>query len=40
MKDWKACIRTWENRDKKTNKKSMSKLDEQLNAWENAKKLL
>ena len=39
-----ACIRTWEMREKKTNYKSnskgMSKLDAQINEWQEAKKLL
>ena len=38
MKSWKACIRTWEKRDEK--KQTMSKLDSQINAWQEAKKLL
>ena len=39
MKDWKACIVTWEKRD--TNKpKTMSKLDAQINEWQKAKELL
>ena len=38
MKDWKACIRTWERREIK--KTTMSKLDAQINAWQAAKKLL
>lgn len=38
MKDWKAAIRTWERREKK--KITMSKLDSQINAWQEAKKLL
>ena len=38
MKDWKAAIRTWERR--KQNKPTMSKLDSQINAWQEAKKLL
>ena len=38
MKDWKACIRTWERREIK--KTTMSKLDAQINAWQEAKKLL
>jgi hypothetical protein len=38
MKDWKACIRTWERREVK--KTTMSKLDAQINAWQEAKKLL
>ena len=38
MKKWKAAIVTWE---KKTfNKPTMSKLDAQINAWQEAKKLL
>jgi hypothetical protein len=38
MKDWKAAIRTWERRNNK--KTTMSKLDSQINAWQEAKKLL
>ena len=38
MKDWKAAIRTWERREKK--KTTMSKLDSQINAWQEAKKLI
>ena len=39
MKDWKAAVRTWEKREaKKPN--TMSKLDAQINAWQEAKKLL
>ena len=38
MKDWRAAIRTWERRDNK--KPNMSKLDAQISAWNNAKKLL
>tara|TARA_R100001463_G_scaffold15126_8_gene39557 strand:+ start:5454 stop:6059 length:606 start_codon:yes stop_codon:yes gene_type:complete len=38
MKDWKACVRTWERRDVK--KTTMSKLDAQINAWQEAKKLI
>ena len=38
MKDWKACIRTWERREIK--KTTMSKLDSQINAWQEAKKLI
>ena len=38
MKDWKAAIRTWERRE--TKKPTMSKLDSQINAWQEAKKLL
>ena len=43
MKDWRACIRTWEvnNKKKKTyTKKTMSKLDAQINEWQKAKELL
>ena len=43
MKDWKACVRTWEMRakNKKTHApKSMSKLDAQINEWQKAKELL
>tara|TARA_R100001443_G_scaffold89759_1_gene96272 strand:- start:209 stop:838 length:630 start_codon:yes stop_codon:yes gene_type:complete len=38
MKDWKACVRTWERRDIK--KQTMSKIHSQLNEWQQAKKLL
>jgi len=38
MKDWKAAVRTWERRNKE--KVTMSKLDSQINAWQEAKKLL
>ena len=38
MKDWKAAVRTWEKR--KQNKPTMSKLDSQISAWQEAKKLL
>ena len=38
MKDWKAAVRTWERREIK--KSTMSKLDAQINAWQEAKKLL
>ena len=38
MKDWRAAIRTWERRENKT--PTMSKLDAQINAWTDAKKLL
>ena len=37
MKDWKACIRTWERRETKT---TTSKLHAQINEWQEAKKLL
>ena len=39
MKSWKACVRTWESREKK-NPKTMSKLDAQINEWQKAKELL
>ena len=39
MKSWKACVRTWESREKK-NTKTMSKLDAQINEWQKAKELL
>jgi len=39
MKDWKAAVRTWEKREAKK-PKTMSKLDAQINAWQEAKKLL
>ena len=39
MKDWKKAIITWEKRDYKK-PKTMSKLDAQINAWQEAKKLL
>jgi len=32
MKNWKACVRTWESREKK-NPKTMSKIDMQLNEY-------
>ena len=38
MKDWKAAVRTWERREKK--KPTMSKLDAQISAWQEAKKLI
>ena len=38
MKDWKACVRTWERREAK--KQTMSKIHSQLNEWQQAKKLL
>ena len=38
MKDWKACVRTWERREVK--KHTMGKLHSQLNEWQEAKKLL
>ena len=39
MKDWKAAVRTWEKREAKK-PKTMSKIDAQINAWQEAKKLL
>ena len=38
MKDWKACVRTWERREHKNT--PTSKLDAQISAWEEAKKLI
>ena len=38
MKDWKACVRTWERRE--TKKETMGKLHSQINEWQEAKKLL
>ena len=39
MKSWKACVRTWESREK-SKPKTMSKLDVQINEWQKAKELL
>ena len=39
MKNWKQAIITWEKREAKK-PKTMSKLDAQINAWQEAKKLL
>ena len=39
MKNWKACVRTWESREK-DKPKTMSKLDAQINEWQKAKELL
>ena len=39
MKDWKACVRTWESREKK-NPKTMSKIDMQLNEYLKGKEYL
>ena len=39
MKDWKACVRTWERRDKKKPKK-MSKIDSQLSEYLKGKEYL
>ena len=38
MKCWKSAVRNWERGDKKK-PKTMSKLDAQINAWQEAKKL-
>jgi len=38
MKDWKACVRTWERRE--TKKQTIGKLHSQINEWQEAKKLL
>ncbi len=38
MKNWKQAIVTWEKREYK--KPTMSKLDAQINAWQEAKKLI
>jgi hypothetical protein len=38
MKDWKQAVITWEKRNYK--KPTMSKLDSQINAWQEAKKLI
>ena len=43
MKDWKACVRTWEMRDKNKKTyvpKSMSKIDMQLNEYLKGKEYL
>ena len=39
MKNWKACVRTWESREKK-NPKTMSKIDMQLNEYLKGKEYL
>ena len=39
MKDWKACIRTWERREK-GNPQTMSKIDAQLNEYLKGKEYL
>tara|TARA_Y100000401_G_C8284431_1_gene205286 strand:- start:330 stop:950 length:621 start_codon:yes stop_codon:yes gene_type:complete len=39
MKDWKACVRTWERREINS-PQSMSKIDKQLNEYEKGKKYL
>ncbi len=38
MKDWKACVRTWERRE--TKKATMSKIDSQLNEYLKGKEYL
>ena len=38
MKDWKACVRTWERREMK--KQTMSKIDSQLNEYLKGKEFL
>ena len=38
IKNWKACVRTWEKRNKP--KEKMSKLDAQISEWQKAKELL
>jgi len=39
MKDWKACVRTWERRDK-NKPQSMSKIDKQLDEYLKGKEYL
>ena len=39
MKNWKATIRTWEKREYEK-PQTMSKIDYQINSWQEAKKLL
>ena len=39
MKNWKACVRTWESREK-NNPKTMSKIDMQLNEYLKGKEYL
>ena len=39
MKSWKACVRTWENRER-NNPKTMSKIDMQLNEYLKGKEYL
>ena len=39
MKSWKACVRTWEGRDK-NKPKTMSKIDSQINEYLKGKKYL
>ena len=38
MKDWKACVRTWEKNTTKT--KTNSKVDTQLDSWKKAREIL
>jgi hypothetical protein len=38
MKDWKACVRTWEKNTIKT--KTNSKVDTQLDSWKKAREIL
>ena len=40
MKDWKACVRTWENRDKNLKTKGMSKIHQHLQKNINVKEKL
>ena len=40
MKDWKKAIITWEKRSNKKQKSTTSKLHSQINAWQEAKKLI
>ena len=38
MKDWKACVRTWEKNTVKT--KTNSKIDTQIDSWKKAREIL
>ena len=38
MKDWKACVRTWEKNTVKT--KTNSKIDTQIDSWKTAREIL
>ena len=38
MKDWKACVRTWEKNTIKT--KTNSKVDTQIDSWKKAREIL
>ena len=40
MKNWKAAVITWEKKNYNKPKETMSKLDYQINEWQEAKKLL